>query len=60
MKLFDLDSPLMQFLNKVADMMWLNILLYPDYHRGPGPDRPALYGAEDSERRGVLHYQGLF
>ncbi len=26
MKLFDLDSPLMQFLNKVADMMWLNIL----------------------------------
>lgn len=26
MKLFDLDSPLMQFLNKVADLMWLNIL----------------------------------
>lgn len=26
MKFFDLDSPLMQFLNKVADLMWLNIL----------------------------------
>lgn len=26
MKLFDLDSPLMQFLNKVADLMCLNIL----------------------------------
>lgn len=26
MKLFNLDSPLMQFLNKVADLMWLNIL----------------------------------
>lgn len=25
-KLFDLDSPLIQFLNKVADLMWLNIL----------------------------------
>ncbi|MCI9338353.1 MAG: YesL family protein [Lachnospiraceae bacterium] len=28
MKLFDLESPLMQFLNKVADMMWLNILTF--------------------------------
>ena len=26
MKLFNLDSPLMQFLNKVADLMWLNVL----------------------------------
>lgn len=26
MKFFDLDSPLMQVLNKVADLMWLNIL----------------------------------
>ncbi|MDL2301397.1 YesL family protein [Lachnospiraceae bacterium OttesenSCG-928-D06] len=26
MKLFNLDSPLMQFLNKVADLLWLNIL----------------------------------
>lgn len=26
MKIFDLDSPLMQVLNKVADLMWLNIL----------------------------------
>ena len=26
MKLFDLDSPLMRFLNKAADLMWLNIL----------------------------------
>lgn len=26
MKLFQLDSPLMNFLNKVADLMWLNIL----------------------------------
>ena len=26
MKLFNLDSPLMQALNKVADLMWLNIL----------------------------------
>lgn len=26
MKLFDLDSPLITFLNKVADLMWLNIL----------------------------------
>lgn len=26
MKLFDLDSPLINFLNKVADLMWLNIL----------------------------------
>lgn len=25
-KLFDLDSPIMQVLNKVADLMWLNIL----------------------------------
>lgn len=28
MKLFNLDSPLMQFLNKVADLMWLNILTF--------------------------------
>lgn len=26
MKLFNLDSPLMQFLNKMADLLWLNIL----------------------------------
>ena len=26
MKFFDLDSPLMQVLNKVADLLWLNIL----------------------------------
>ncbi len=26
MKIFDLDSPLMNVLNKVADLMWLNIL----------------------------------
>ncbi|MBQ2803265.1 MAG: DUF624 domain-containing protein [Lachnospiraceae bacterium] len=26
MKIFDLDSPLINFLNKVADLMWLNIL----------------------------------
>lgn len=26
MKLFDLDSSLMQALNKLADLMWLNIL----------------------------------
>lgn len=26
MKIFDLDSPLMQVLNKVADLMWLNVL----------------------------------
>ena len=26
MKLFDLDSPLMNILNKMADLMWLNIL----------------------------------
>ena len=26
MKFFNLDSPLMQALNKVADLMWLNIL----------------------------------
>lgn len=26
MKIFDLDSPLIAFLNKVADLMWLNIL----------------------------------
>lgn len=26
MKLFDMDSPLMQGLNKMADLMWLNIL----------------------------------
>ena len=26
MKLFNLDSPLMQALNKVADLMWLSIL----------------------------------
>ena len=26
MKLFDLDSPLMQALNKVADLLWLNVL----------------------------------
>lgn len=26
MKLFNLDSPLMQALNKVADLMWLNVL----------------------------------
>ena len=26
MKLFDLESPLMQVLNKVADLMWLNVL----------------------------------
>lgn len=26
MRLFDLDSPLMRFLEKVADLMWLNIL----------------------------------
>jgi len=26
MKIFNLDSPLMQVLNKVADLMWLNIL----------------------------------
>ena len=26
MKLFDLDSPLMQGLSKMADLMWLNIL----------------------------------
>lgn len=26
MKIFDLDSPLMQILNKVADLLWLNIL----------------------------------
>ena len=26
MKLFNLDSPLMQALNKMADLMWLNIL----------------------------------
>ena len=26
MKLFDLESPLMSFLNKVADLLWLNIL----------------------------------
>lgn len=25
-KLFNLDSPFMQFLNKVADLMWLNVL----------------------------------
>lgn len=25
-RLFNLDSPLMQFLNKVADLMWLNVL----------------------------------
>lgn len=28
MKLFNLDSPLMQALNKVADLMWLNILTW--------------------------------
>lgn len=28
MKLFDLESPLMQFLNKVADLMWLNVLTF--------------------------------
>ncbi len=28
MKLFDLDSPLMQALNKVADLMWLNLLTF--------------------------------
>ena len=26
MKIFDLDSPLMNVLNKMADLMWLNIL----------------------------------
>ena len=26
MKIFDLDSPLIAFLNKLADIMWLNIL----------------------------------
>ena len=26
MKLFDLDSPLTQALNKVADLLWLNVL----------------------------------
>ena len=28
MKIFDLDSPLMQFLNKMADLLWLNILTF--------------------------------
>lgn len=27
-KIFDLDSPLMRFLSKVADLMWLNILTF--------------------------------
>lgn len=28
MKLFNLDSPLMQFLSRMADLMWLNILTF--------------------------------
>ena len=28
MKIFDLDSPFMQFLNKMADLLWLNILTF--------------------------------
>ena len=42
MKIFDLDSPLMNVLNKMADLMWLNILTLiccTDFH--------ALCGIED-------------
>lgn len=28
MKFFDLDSPFMQFLNKVADLLWLNVIAF--------------------------------
>ncbi len=48
MKLFNLDSPLMQALNKMADLLWLN-LLYSYYNGGAGPDRNALYGVKDCQ-----------
>ena len=49
MKIFDLDSPLMNVLNKMADLMWLNILtlLHPCHYRWSCADFHALCGIED-------------
>lgn len=54
MKIFDLDSPLMNVLNKMADLMWLNILTLicciPHYHRRCGTDLHALCGIKDRKK----------
>ena len=48
MKIFDLDSPLMNVLNKMADLMWLNILtLICCHYRWSCADFHALCGIED-------------
>lgn len=51
MKIFDLDSPLMNVLNKMADLMWLNILTLicciPVITAGAAADFHALCGIED-------------
>ncbi len=53
MKLFDLESPLMQVLNKVADLMWLNVLTLicciPIVTAGASHDGNALCGPEDGK-----------
>jgi hypothetical protein len=50
MKLFDLDSPLMQALNKVAVAECPDDdLLYSCCHCGSIADRTALHGAEDGQ-----------
>ena len=56
-KVFALDSPLMNGLSKLADLIWLNNLLHSDYYHWSITYGTALCCAQNGERRRRIYYE---